>query len=308
MQATSSIIISTRVFYNHLSVFISLSSTQSTRSLLLHKNNKAMTYLWILLAVALATSAVGWIYFIYFFSIGYGLSIAALAAATTVIFADDTTPPAAIFSCTLFIYGIRLAGYLFVREKKSPSYKQILYQPDSKERKPILTMFMIWISCALLYVGQISPITFYLYNLSKGADVGTACAWTGATIAFIGFIIETIADAQKSIAKRRDSKQFISTGLYSIVRCPNYFGEILLWSGSFITCIGAGCTPWQWIIASLGYTGIIYVMFSGARRLELRQQETYGNNPQFRAYIKQCPLLIPLLPIYSLAKFKCLKA
>jgi steroid 5-alpha reductase family enzyme len=157
-------------------------------------------------------------------------------------------------------------------------------------------------------VGQISPITFYLYNLSKGADVGTAWAWTGATVAFIGFLIETIADAQKSIAKRRDSKQFVSTGLYRIVRCPNYFGEILLWSGSFIICFSAVCTPWQWIIATLGYYGIIYVMFSGARRLEMRQQEIYGKSPQFQTYIHHRPLLIPFLPIYSLAKLKWLKA
>ena len=31
-----------------------------------------MTYLWILLAVSLLVSAVGWKYFIYFFSLGYG--------------------------------------------------------------------------------------------------------------------------------------------------------------------------------------------------------------------------------------------
>lgn len=267
-----------------------------------------MTYLWILSTVSLAASAVGWIYFIYFFSIGYGLSIAALAAATTTIFADDITPPAAIFCCTLFIYGLRLAGYLFAREKKSSSYRQILYQPDIKERKSVASMLIIWISCALLYVGQTSPITFYLYNLKKGADTGTAWVWAGATVAFIGFLIEAIADAQKSIAKKRDPKQFVNTGLYRIVRCPNYFGEILLWSGSFIICFGAGCTTAQWIIASLGYAGIIYVMFSGARRLELRQQKTYGNSPTFQAYIKQRPLLIPLLPIYSLAKQKWLKA
>ena len=267
-----------------------------------------MTYLWILLAVSLAASAVGWIYFIYFFSIGYGLSIAALAAAITIIFADTITLPATIFCCTLFIYGIRLAGYLFVREKKSPSYKQILYQPDSKEHKPVASMLIIWISCALLYVGQTSPITFYLYNLSNGADSDTPWAWTGATVAFIGFLTETIADAQKSVTKKRDPKQFVSTGLYRIVRCPNYFGEILLWSGSFIICFGADCTPWQWAIASLGYAGIIYVMFSGARRLELRQQEIYGKNPTFQAYIHHRPLIIPLLPRYSLAKLKWLKA
>lgn len=266
-----------------------------------------MDYLWVLLAVSLVASSVGWIYFIYFFSIGYGLSIAALSAATTTIFADTITLPATIFCCTLFIYGLRLAGYLFAREKKSPSYRQILYQPDSKERKPLPTMFLIWISCALLYVGQISPITFFLYNIEKGADTNESWAWTGAAVAFIGFLTESIADTQKSIAKQRNPNGFVSTGLYRIVRCPNYFGEILLWTGSFIICIGAECTPWQWVIASLGYCGILYVMFSGARRLELRQQEIYGKNPEFQAYIKKRPLIIPFLPIYSVAKFKWLK-
>ena len=267
-----------------------------------------MTYLWILLAVSLTTSAVGWIYFIYFFSIGYGLSIAALAAAVATIFADSITLPSAIFCCTLFIYGIRLAGYLFAREKRSTSYRKILYQPDTKERKPLHTMLLIWISCALLYIGQTSPCTFYLHNLETRAETSEAWAWTGAIVAFIGFATETIADTQKSTAKRNNPQQFVNTGLYRIVRCPNYLGEILLWTGSFTICIGADCTAWQWTIAALGYIGILYVMFSGARRLELHQLETYGKNPEFQAYIKRTPLIIPFLPIYSVAKLKWLKA
>ena len=260
------------------------------------------------MAVSLAASAVGWFYFIYFFSIGYGLSIAALATATAIIFADTTTAPTAIFCCTLFIYGIRLAGYLFAREKKSPSYRQILYQPDIKERKPLHTMFLIWTSCALLYVGQISPITFYLYNTVQDKSINSFWIWFGATIAIAGVIIEIIADAHKSMAKKRDAKRFVNNGLYSIVRCPNYFGEILLWTGYFTICFGANCTTSQWIIASLGYAGIIYVMFSGARRLELRQAETYGNNPEFQKYTRSTPLIIPFAPIYSLAKLKWLRA
>ena len=40
-----------------------------------------MTELLILFAVSLAVSAVGWKYFIYFFSLGYGYGIVALAVA-----------------------------------------------------------------------------------------------------------------------------------------------------------------------------------------------------------------------------------
>lgn len=267
-----------------------------------------MDYLWILLATSLAASAVGWIYFIYFFSIGYGLSIAMLATATAIIFASSITTPSAIFCCTLFIYGLRLAGYLFLRERKSISYKKILYQPDSKERKPTKTMILIWISCALLYIGQISPITFYLYNTTQDKITNSFWIWLGTAIAIVGVTIEIIADAHKSMVKKRDAKMFVRSGLYRIVRCPNYFGEIALWTGCLIICFGAQCTPPQWIIASLGYIGILYVMFSGARRLELRQAETYGNNPEFKKYIRNTPLIIPFAPIYSLAKLKWLRA
>lgn len=266
-----------------------------------------MTYMWLLLAISFAVSAVGWLYFIYFFSIGYGFAISALSLATAIIFRDVITLPAAILCGVLFIYGIRLAMYLLLRERRSASYKKILYQPENTARKPLFAMFMIWISCALLYVGQISPVTFYLYNMAHLAPVNDLWAWIGALVAAAGVVIEMVADAQKSAAKRLNAHRFVDTGLYRIVRCPNYFGEVLMWTGSFLICFGACCTVGQWVIASLGYVGIVYVMFSGARRLELRQTETYGCDPEFQAYIKRTPLILPLVPIYSVAKYKWLK-
>lgn len=272
------------------------------------QNYTHMTYLWLLLGISLAVSAVGWLYFIYFFSIGYGLSIAALATASLIIFTNALSLPMTLLLATLIVYGIRLATYLFLRERRSASYKKILYQPDNTKRRPLFAMFMIWFSCALLYIGQISPATFYLYNAQHGIAVNSAWAWVGAIITMLGVAIESIADAQKSAAKRKLSNRFVDTGLYRMVRCPNYFGEILMWTGCFIVCFGCSCTAGQWIIASLGYIGIIYVMFSGARRLEMRQAESYGNDPEFRAYVKRTPLLIPFVPIYSVAKHKWLKA
>jgi steroid 5-alpha reductase family enzyme len=266
-----------------------------------------MSYLFTLLAISFAVSAVGWIYFIYFFSIGYGFAISALSVATAIIFKDTITPSIAILCAVLFVYGIRLALYLLFREKRSESYKKILYQPDNTNRKSIFVMFMIWISCALLYVGQMSPVSFYLHNLGEGAAVSELWAWIGAVLATMGVVIEMVADAQKSAAKKINANRFVDTGLYRIVRCPNYFGEVLMWTGSFVICFGACCTLWQWVVAALGYIGIVYVMFSGARRLELRQEEVYGAMPEFQAYAKRTPLILPFVPIYSVARHTWLK-
>ena len=61
-----------------------------------------MNYLLILLLVSLAVSALGWIYFIYFFSIGYGFAISALSVASVIIFRDVITLPIAILAAVLF--------------------------------------------------------------------------------------------------------------------------------------------------------------------------------------------------------------
>ena len=111
--------------------------------------------------------------------------------------------------------------------------------------------------------------------------------------------MESVADAQKKAAKKKNINRYVDTGLYRLVRCPNYLGELVIWTGSFVVCIGASCSAWQWVIALIGYIGIVYVMFSGARRLELRQAVTYGNNPEFQEYVSKTPILVPFLPIYS---------
>ena len=75
----------------------------------------------ILLALSFAVSSLGWIYFIYFFSIGYGFAISALSVASVIIFRDVITLPIAILAAVLFIYGIRLGLFLLLREKRSAS-------------------------------------------------------------------------------------------------------------------------------------------------------------------------------------------
>jgi hypothetical protein len=40
-------------------------------------------------------------------------------------------------------------------------------------------------------------------------------------------------------------------------------------------------------------------MKGSARRLELKQEARYGQDPEYRSYAASVPILIPPLPIYS---------
>lgn len=267
-----------------------------------------MTYLLVLLAVSLAVSAVGWKYFIYFFSLGYGYGVAALAVAMLVMFGGAVSLPTIALCALFFVFGCRLGTYLLVRERKAAAYRKILYDPSLQKKKPLGVVITVWLFCAILYVAQVSPVAFRLANAADGLPVCDLWAWIGAGVMFCGILLEAISDAQKNAAKKRNPKRFVDTGLYRIVRCPNYLGEVVIWTGALLSGIGASLFVWQWVIVAIGYAGIIYVMFSGARRLELRQAEVYGNDAEYQAYAKKTPILIPLLPIYSLAKYKWLQA
>ena len=100
----------------------------------------------------------------------------------------------------------------------------------------------------------------------------------------------------------------MDTGLYRIVRCPNYLGELILWVGVLISGIGSLHGILQWGAAALGFILIVFIMFSGARRLEIRQDRNYGEDPDYQKYVKTVPILIPFIPLYSVKKYTFLVA
>ena len=257
-----------------------------------------------MLIVSLAVSAIGFKYYIWFFSIGYGLSIAALGVLLMAMFAKNLTLGTALCCLVLLIYGLRLGGYLAYREIKVRTYSENM-KGEIKDSKtiPLFVKVCIWVACALLYLLQVTPV---FYRLASGAG-SNAFTYIGAAVMAFGFALEAAADIQKNKAKKINSRRFVDTGLYRIVRCPNYLGEMIMWTGCVISGIGA-VTGWQWALVALGFIGITYVMFSGARRLELRQNRNYGNDPEYQEYVKTVPIMIPFIPLYSVVKYKWLVA
>lgn len=259
--------------------------------------------LW-LLAAALVISSIGFKNYVWFISLGYGFSIAGEGALMLFLYRDRLSV-GTVICCALFIlYGLRLGGYLAIREFGSSSYKKNM-KGEIKDGKtvPFGVKIAIWVTCALLYVTQVSSVFYRLHN---SADNGIA-VYIGATIMLLGLTLESVADIQKNNAKKVNPCRFVDTGLYRLVRCPNYLGEMVFWTGVLISGIGA-VSGLQWIIVAVGYVGIIFVMFSGARRLEIRQNKNYGNDPEYQKYVKTVPIMVPFIPLYSVEKYKWLVA
>lgn len=256
----------------------------------------------ILLAAALIVSGIGFKKYVWFISIGYGFSIAAIGAAMLIMFRGSLSAGTVLSCILLIIYGCRLGGFLAYREVRSKTYNKAM-KKEVKDGSAVSlgAKFAIWISVALLYVCETSPVMFRLEN----GDGTNGVLIAGCIISICGMALESTADWQKNRAKKENPHRFVDSGVFRIVRCPNYLGEILMWTGVFAGGISS-VHGFQWIIALIGYAGIVYIMFGGARRLELRQNRNYGEDPEYQAYVKKTPIILPGVPLYSVAKYKWL--
>lgn len=190
------------------------------------------------------------------------------------------------------------------RDAKTAYNRRMKGEVKSNEGVSAVAKVGIWVSASLLYVLQTSPILFRLEG-DRGTDV--LCI-VGLVISAAGLVLETTADLQKNRAKKANPKRFVDTGLFRLVRCPNYFGEMIFWTGVFVSGISVYANAVQWTCAILGYLGIIYVMFGGARRLEIRQDKNYGDNPEYQRYKSTTPIMIPFVPLFSVKEHSWLVA
>ena len=256
--------------------------------------------IWIILGICALLCSIGFYKFVYFLSVGYGFAVCGAGIATLIMFRENLTL-VTIAMCILFIaYGIRLGGFLLWREIKSASYRKTLAHVTNTEKPmPVFVKATIWACVSVMYVLQVSPVFYRAVN----GDNGNIFAYIGAIIMFVGFVLESMSDKQKSAAKKINPKRFCDTGLFKLVRCPNYLGEVLFWTGVLVSGIGS-LQGGQWVIAILGYILIVYVMLSGAKRLEIRQNKNYGNDPEYQAYVKKTPIIFPFVPLYHLEDIK----
>ena len=254
---------------------------------------------WVLLIVSAVLCSVGFYRFVWFMSVGYGLAVAGIGAAIGIIglVRGDLTLAAGVLCLLCVVYGFRLGGFLFIRELRSAAYRKTL-NAQMEKPVPFPVKLVMWLFMAVLYVVQVSPIW---YRESTAPAEPTGIAWVGALIMACGISIEALADKQKSDAKKKDPNKPAMTGLYKYSRCPNYFGEILFWTGVFVSSLNI-LKGAQWIVALIGYIAIFCIMISGAQRLEKRQNKNYGKMKEYRAYADKTPILIPFIPVYHFVK------
>ena len=175
-------------------------------------------------------------------------------------------------------WALRLGSFLFMRIHKDGEDKRF------RSIKPSATQFFMTWTLQGLWVSLCSMCALTAISSESGVVVN-ALFYIGLALFIYGFSIEIIADKQKSrfrsIPENRDS--FITTGLWAKSRHPNYFGEIVLWTG--IACISFSSLKGMQYLTLISpiFTYLLLVYVSGVRMLEARADKKWGND---QIYIK----------------------
>jgi steroid 5-alpha reductase family enzyme len=194
---------------------------------------------------------------------------------------------AVILSALICLWALRLGSFLFTRIHQDGGDDRFAkIKPDAKRFFLTWTLQGLWV--AITTSAAIAAITSTEMREMSWLDANALSLWC------VGFAIEVIADKQKrSFRKQHGKDAFITTGLWSISRHPNYFGEILLWVGVTLLAVPA-LQGWSYItLLSPVFVTLLLTRMSGIPLLEKKAEAKWGNDPNYQAYKKRTPLLVP---------------
>lgn len=208
------------------------------------------------------------------------------------LYGDYSHPYRILLAAMPILWALRLGSYLFIRilgKGKDDRFDDI---------RPVWWKFggffllqgvSVWI-ISLPFILALSAA-----KVQSTAAILSNYLYLGVGIFLIGLMLESIADAQKYKFKTNPENdgKFMNQGLFSIVRFPNYAGEILVWTGIFIAA-SPTFSGWNWVaIISPIWIAFLLIKVSGVPQLEAAHEEKYGDSAAFQQYKKETDKLIP---------------
>ncbi len=195
-----------------------------------------------------------------------------------------------ILCLLIAIWAARLGSFLFMRVRKAGKDGRF----DEIKKKFFRFAFTWTLGGGWVFITMAAGLSAITSAEQKA--LGTA-AYIGIAIWATGFAIEVIADMQKTAFRNapENADRFITTGLWSKSRHPNYFGEITLWLGITLIAVPV-LSGWQYVtLISPIFVAFLLTKVSGVPLLEERANQKWGTDPDYQRYISSTPVMVPKL-------------
>lgn len=187
-------------------------------------------------------------------------------------------------------WALRLGTFLFMRILKDGHDRRFNNVRDSPG-----TFFVYWSIQAVWIFVTLLP-TLMLNSERRDVPLGWR-DYVGWGVWGLGFAVEAIADQQKWQFKSDpdNAGKFIRSGLWAYSRHPNYCGEILQWTGLWLSASSVMGGAQYFSVASPLFVWFLIRYVSGVPLLEKQAMKKWGSDPAFQNYLKNTPIMWPKL-------------
>ncbi|KAH7135573.1 hypothetical protein B0J11DRAFT_163217 [Dendryphion nanum] len=239
----------------------------------------------------------------------------------------------ALLSVAVGVWAGRLGTYLYRRIASDNNEDSRFDSIRGSPSKFYVAFFAqaTWVSLCLLPVISVNALPRSAFALA-GSQVRNLASSAGAAglatkpyltdvlglgLFVFGLTFEIVADRQKSQwvkekKEKKHSEEFLTHGLWSRSRHPNYFGEVTLWTGIAVAAagllvrhpaqVGLGLEKWGFggkaavvamCAASPGFVTFLLTKVSGIPLSENKYDGKFGRVKEYREWKERTPVFFP---------------
>jgi steroid 5-alpha reductase family enzyme len=193
----------------------------------------------------------------------------------------------AAFLLAVTLWGLRLAAHMVARADGHEDARYAAMRRRHGDDFALRSLFIVFLLQAVILWVVAIPVHVALRDT---APVWLpALVWAGLALFAAGFVLETVADRQLLTFRRDPARRgtLLTAGLFSVVRHPNYLGEIIAWTGLGLAAFGISGSPLA--LAGPALLAFLIVKVSGLPLLEAHLSKRSG----WADYAARVPALLP---------------
>lgn len=168
--------------------------------------------------------------------IGWGMGFV-IGSWLTLLVTEEPNVFAYIIVGLITVWGMRLSIRLFKRNYGKPEdFRYAQWRKEWGDHVVLIAFFRVFMVQGIInfIVGSASYAIIRFNNFDE-LGISQVVVYVGLLVAFIGLLFEVIGDEQLRQHINKQTGKLLQSGLWSVTRHPNYFGEILIWSGLYIS-------------------------------------------------------------------------
>lgn len=194
------------------------------------------------------------------------------------------------------IWGLRLSIRLYKRNWGKPEdFRYADWRKEWGKNVVIIAFFRVFmIQGVINFIVGSAAYSVIKYNQFVLGSTEQYFVLIALLIALTGLFFEVVGDEQLRVHINKKTRSLLTTGLWSITRHPNYFGEILIWVGIYLTGITLiytnSVSPIYYALLVISPLLMSIVLITISTPLLEKNMEKYAG---WKEYIQRVPMIFP---------------